>query len=662
MKSFRLVSLGCTWIILGLSGCGGSSSTMTTPEPEPAPQQAPPINQAKAFDGPLVKAGEAKVAQYLKNGVYSATREAVIVPFNDGAVPTPGIEAESGFSTTNTQEAGVDEADRIEYDGTYLYVATQPQWFDIEQQGASVRILQRNDDFSLTEVNVLSADKEAAAIDGLYLADDRLAVLRNDTPIYAFAEIAIAPWEPAEQKVTIDIYDVTQPASAVNSTQIEVDGWMITSRRIGDDLYLATAYTPHVEGIQTGSNEQTVLNDNYTLLQSTPVSELMPTVSIDGVEAPLVDAENCYIPAQADELDGFAQLVVLSKVNLQQPQQVESVCLSTFAYTLYMSEENMYLATDLAGDTGFHKISLQDMAYQASGSVVGLLGWRSAPNLRIDEQDGFLRVISSDYREEQPQHKLTVLEQQGDVLTPVAELPNANQPEPLGKPGEDVFAVRFIDDKAYVVTFERIDPLYVLDLSDNRQPLVAGSLEIPGFSSYLHPMDNGYLLGVGQSVSATELPVDGRVPVEPPTLDGVKLSLFDVRDPAAPIEVSTLSYAQSYTPVEFDYRALSVLNQNGVYQFAMPLEFWGQGTSDGGAASTSFAAAENRLLLLDVDTQSANATLNEVNQLSATPSTEVYVYAGNDRSVIHGQYVYYIHGNQVWRGQWSADSEVVGPF
>ena len=63
----------------------------------------------------------------------------------------------------------------------------------------------------------------------------------------------------------------------------------------------------------------------------------------------------------------------------------------------------------------------------------------------------------------------------------LSRLPNDARPEPIGKPGEDVYAVRYFGDKAYVVTFERIDPLYVMDLSNPLEPHITGALEIPGF-------------------------------------------------------------------------------------------------------------------------------------------------------------------------------------
>ncbi len=113
----------------------------------------------------------------------------------------------------------------------------------------------------------------------------------------------------------------------------------------------------------------------------------------------------------------------------------------------------------------------------------------------------------------------------------------------LGK-GERIYAVRYIGDTGFVVTFRQVDPLYTLDLSDPQRPRVAGELKVPGYSAYLHPVADGLLLGVGQD--ATE---QGR-------RTGVQLSLFDVSDLAKPVRLDQEALGEgSYTEVESDHKA-----------------------------------------------------------------------------------------------------------
>lgn len=650
-------------LLSSLYGCGGDTGgvVITDPPPPPRPTEAPLINPATPFDGPLARAGSEEVSRFVRNGIYSATLNGVQPEATDGSpVPVNSPAISRGFSTTNTQEQGVDEADRVEYDGNLMFLATYPQWFD-EEQRAEVRVLQRNEDFSLKEITTLDVSTDRVNIDGLYLADSRLAVVASNFPYYPLADIAIAPWVEPEVKVLLKVFDASDAQTIELEMDIQIEGWLMSSRRIDNNLFLVTSYVPHVEGLEPGDNNKEVMLRNYLTILDTPMSDIMPQISVNGVMSNLNEPEECFIPSEAAENDGFAQLITVTRINMQQADDIQSMCMSAYAFMLYMSEQNMYIASNLEQQTGFHKIALSDLSYQAFGAVPGQIGWGGAPNLRVDEEQDLFRVLSTDYSERDPVHQLSVLRQNDSTLGIVAQLPSKAQPEPIGKPGEDVFAVRFVGDKGYVVTFERIDPLYVIDFTVADDPVIAGSLEIPGFSSYLHPMDNGYLLGVGQQVRTEDLPSTGEEPLLPPVTEGMKVSLFDVTDPAMPIELASIVKEQAYTPVEFDYKALAVLNTDGRYQFAMPIEEWGV-EPEGSPAERTIWASRNSLLLLESDTQSSEVDLIEVDQLIVTPADNIYVNPGNDRSIIHGQHVYYINGNQVWRGLWQSDNELEGPY
>ena len=672
---------------LALSACGGSDSPSTVIEQPPEPS-VPSVNQAKTFSGPLVQAGEADVSRYLKNGVYSSTLYGAALETTDSfGAPAPTLSASNRVSDTNTQVQGVDEADRIEYDGDYLYVSTFPEWIEGEQKSAKIRILKRQDDFSLEQVSELQVSEKGRELDGIYLGDNRLAAIGASYPIYPLSFIAIEPWIPDDGKIDVAVFDTTAPEQSTELASIQIDGWLLGSRRIGDELFVISSYVPALERLAPGEQSDDVLIQNYQAIQDTPTADLMPKITLNGTSVEMNDAGDCYIPQAATEEDGFAQLLTVTRINMQQPQDNDSMCMSTMAFMMYMSQDSLYLAGDLNGDTVFHKVQLSDLSYQATGTVEGQIGWRGAPNLRVDERNGYFKVVSTDYSGEEPDHKLTVLQQQGNELNMVAQLPSEAQPEAIGKPGEDIFAVRFFEDKAYIVTFEQIDPLYVIDTSNPTQPVVEGSLEIPGFSSYLHPMGGDYLLGVGQQVELRELDVvdpddgdngdgttdDDSVTTRPPVTvtTGMKVSLFDITDPKQPKELTSIVKDKGFTPVEFDYLALSFVADNGYYRFAIPMEQWGSSSDDGtgdtdgngDVVSTSIIAdINNSLLLLDVDTNDSTPSLNEVDQMG-TPKNDVsYGYVGNDRSVIHGDHVYYIHGNGVWHGRWQDNESVDGPY
>ena len=187
-------------------------------------------------------------------------------------------------------------------------------------------------------------------------------------------------------------------------------------------------------------------------------------------------------------------------------------------------------------------------------------------------------------------------------------------------------------------------------------PVFEGELEIPGFSSYLQPFGNGLLLGIGQQVSVEDIPDTGEVFLPRFRTQELKVSLFDVRDPANPLEIGTIIKADSFTPAEFDYRALSVFQIGNVTTFGLPIETWAQDDV------SLFAEPFNSLMLIDVDESLNSASLNERLLLTPITATDYYVYAGEDRSVITTDGVYYLRGNQIWFHSGIVGQPMMGPF
>ena len=201
----------------------------------------------------------------------------------------------------------------------------------------------------------------------------------------------------------------------------------------------------------------------------------------------------------------------------------------------------------VSATTEIHKFSLDGLQtdYVGSTTIEGHLGWnQNQKSFRMSEKDGFLRILS--YVGEQSNSfdspaRLHILKEatQTKTLETVAVLPNEAHPQPLGKKGELIYGSRFVGDRGYLVTFRTTDPLYILDLADPTNPYILSALEIDGYSDYLQPVGENYLLGIGKDAVA-QLPDD---PFESPNgawYQGVKLSLIDIRDPTAPIEKETI--------------------------------------------------------------------------------------------------------------------------
>jgi uncharacterized secreted protein with C-terminal beta-propeller domain len=168
--------------------------------------------------------------------------------------------------------------------------------------------------------------------------------------------------------------------------------------------------------------------------------------------------------------------------------------------------------------------------YLASGRVKG----RLLNSFSMSEHAGDLRVATTD--DAVQESSVTVLREQDGALAFVGGVGG------LGKT-EQIYSVRFLGDRGYVVTFRQTDPLYVIDLADPAAPKVAGELKIPGYSAYLHPISEHQLIGVGQD--ATD---EGRV-------RGTQLSLFDVSDPANPKRLANATLPQSNSEAEYDHHA-----------------------------------------------------------------------------------------------------------
>ena len=659
----RFIQFAITaFVLLNLSACGSDKDI------EPVvvlPEVPPEVNQATVFNGPLSQKSASQAEQFIKNGIYA---NSIAAATSDVVISTPSLgnensgDSNNNFSQTNTIEQGVDESDRLKYDGNYMYVAETSTYYLRNSAQPKVRVLKRNDDFTLNSLPSIESSLVFERIGGIYLHDDTLTMLGAIAENYPIDNLTSTAYLPTTPKVAISIFDISNPEQSTESLALELDGVLLDTRRIDNNLYIISSFVPGVDNLTLGANNDADKINNYGTITQTPINQLMPQRYQDGQQSPLINAEDCYIPQQATNQDGNAQFLNITRINLAAPTELQSVCLMAVANSVYMSSDNLYLAANVNNlESMFHKIELSTLDYAASGSVQGQLGWRGNPLFRIHENNGLLRVVTSDYSQDEPSHRLSVLQQQGTELIVVATLPNESAPDLIGKPGEDIYAVRFIDEKAYIVTFENIDPLYVINLSDGTNPFIEGELEIPGFSSYIHPLDNGYLLGIGQQVALNDLPDIGVDDiVELPQVSGMKISLFDVRDPANPLELTSLVTPSAYTPVEFDYKALSVLNVDGRYQFALPIEEWNDSGPD--FFADFLFAAKNSLLMLETDTTKDLPELLLINKFTLPSNRDFYFFSGDDRSIIQGDKVYYLRGNSVWLSDWSQDGAASGPY
>jgi hypothetical protein len=328
-------------------------------------------------------------------------------------------------------------------------------------------------------------------------------------------------------------------------------------------------------------------------------------------------------------------------------------CLSTNVNGVYMSTESLYIAgTGFRPDgtapiTVLHKFAIQggEVSYRATGAVAGTVPW-SNPSYFMDEHDGDLRIVTSTAGV----HRLSVLrESTGQSLLMVSTLPNASRPAAIGKPGESVYAVRFMGERAYVVTFRLTDPLYVIDLREPSDPAIGGELEVPGFSTYLRPLGNRqseFLLAVGQQADAT-----GR-------RQGVKVELFDVRDIANPRSLGAQVFGKAGTSSEGlnDPHALTFLATpapNAGLRLALPIDVF---DTPRPADPNTFAWTYSGLHLLEVSGAATTSPQLHFQGVLLTdepgPSKTFPSFGRPERGVLHGDSVFAVSGDRFLSSRW----------
>ncbi len=663
----------------GIAGCNSSgedaNSALSVTDLE-----LMPVSNAK-----LMSATEAQVTLTLQNGLYlTATGQSYTCSECEPIVADGQPESSSNtqdYSVTTTQEQGVDESDRVKYDGTNIYLANNGDHQSIWQEdnndklSASVRVLHRGADDSLSELAKITTDEDSGYLSELYLHQNVLTMLYDVYEPYSILESDVADssvFYPSNQQFGLSFHNVEQAQTPQKLAQLKIDGQLISSRRIEDKVYLVSRFSALLpEQIAIPEQQSSAqLQRFYTDVLTTSLQQMLPQIYYQDREAmPLVQAEECYLPERHSANYGFTEITTVTTFDLDNPNEFQSSCVIAPLDGFYSSAENMYLHERYYDEesqnynTIIHKFAYQEQGveYKATGSIPGHVSWSNS-HLRFSEQDQLLRVLTSQdnflNQELTKEHRLFVLQESNDQeLEIISTLPNEARPQPIGKPDEDIYAVRYFGDKAYVVTFRRIDPLYVLNLSEPTEPFVEGELEIPGYSGYLQPINENFVLGIGQQVDPNA-EVGTPIVNEPESdfVEGAKAELYDVSNPNTPKVAATLVYPDSYSVAEWDYRALTQLKvSDTLYKFAFPLGGWSQVSTAEDSVEWSYHQSM-QLVELDV---SGSGSLTNIGSLS--PQSDYYGQWG-DRAVLHNDLIYYIRNNQVWQSYWGQPEVLNGPF
>lgn len=562
-------------ILVGFAGCGGGASGPSEQDVAPPLQNFSESALSAAQPGDLATYFKSRLQQRANQGITGGDSISLgLAP----AAASPSMAAGAVFSPAPQQEQGVDEDDLLKTDGTTVYALHPAYSAGAEPTPARLTSIRRQADGGISRTTT-ALDPDFTP-QGMYLAGlaAKLAVLGQKQAHGTFpggSAAFVPPPIPSEQRLSLDVLGVSDPSRPAQTSRIVIDGYLVGSRMIGNILYVVSNWTPDVTHYRLPAHATPAQAEEA--LGKLSAAELLPQIRIDGqAPQPLVAETDCLLqPANASL---GLQLTTITAFDLSSGDlKRASRCFVGGAEALYVSPTNVYVASSrhywVTGDaaltvfpgsvrTDIHKFSLQGLqvTYRASGDVAGHLGWdQEKKPYRMSEYLGDLRVLSftgesgwfggpvaafstASQKNASPA-TLTVLRESPAErsLKPVATLPNEQRPAALGHQGEQVYAVHFAGPQAYLVTFRRTDPLYVLDLSVPAEPRTVAELAMPGYSDYLFPLAAGKLLGVGKDATS-----DGRVL-------GLKLALLDVANPAVPRVLASRTLGESGSSSALDY-------------------------------------------------------------------------------------------------------------
>jgi len=530
-----------------------------------------------------------------------------------GALPSSGSIGSPGYSETNVQVAGVDEPDFVKNDARYIYVIS----------GSTLTIV---DAYPASSASILSKTEIEDTPREIFITGDRLVLLKtgtsditeSDTPqgTDIAAKMAMMPPRypyyrsaPVTHAVFYDISDRAHPKLLKDYT---IDGDYVNARMIGNTVYLLSResvypYNDRIIVPAVRENAKLVVTpDVYYFDNPERQYDFTTVTSFDAGNGATKDAKtylvgsgnivyvspdamyvsyqkyhNIYRPMRgmAEPAMGVVQGSGGSAAGIA---RVSAPAIVEDFNTMSEADKQAAIAEMKSGEqdairkkeidqstTVIHKIGINNGAitYIAKGEVPGYLKNQFA----MDEYDGNLRVATtSDVWTNRGQYEYNNVFVLDSAMKTTGSLTHIAEQE-------KIYSTRFIGDRLYMVTFKRIDPFFVIDLSTPTSPKILGKLKIPGYSDYLHPYDKNHIIGIGKETTANDW---GGVSTQ-----GLKLALFDVSDVEHPRQVGKVEIGDAGTDSAAlsDHRAflfdknknLLVIPARVVKQIDMPEKYSG---------------------------------------------------------------------------------------
>jgi len=466
--------------------------------------------------------------------------------------------ATSDHSTTNIQVEGVDEEDLVKTDGEYIFKVNAQKIINVIKVGK---------DSEMEVIDNISFE-ENYNISGIFLKNNTLVVVGNS---YANVDAGNSDQsKSSSMKISNEVtkvisFDVSNKKAIKRIRDIQVDGSYNSSRMIGSRVYIvANKYLNSIGNIKQDENALKVYYSDSQV----------------GSDKIAIDYNTInYLPDSIQP-----NYIMVASYNLDDNKEKANI--STIlgsGNSIYSSDKNLYIAGNKSinekSSNGSTSTILYKFAYESTGVkfvAKGEVPGNIINQFSMDEQNDNFRIATTEYKYSgvNPTAQGNSTVQSDDSKASVApDQKVSNQPQNqitnnlyiLGKDmkvvgklqglasGEQIYSVRFIDDRAYIVTFMLTDPLFVIDLKDPTSPKVLGELKIPGFSNYLHPYDETHLIGFGMDTTVIDEGGADRAKTK-----GLKIAIFDVSDVSKPVQqfMATIGGAGTYSEVLNNPKAL----------------------------------------------------------------------------------------------------------
>lgn len=424
------------------------------------------------------------------------------------------------YSKTNVQVENVDEADIVKTDGEFIYYVSNGNVYIVNA-----------DNLEIASIIKIREDKRRFSPVEIFINNNKLIVLGN---VYEYEErLESFKEEISSDMVRINnynsakafVYDISDKSNVKILRELGLEGNYVSSRMIDDNIYFI-------------SSRYAYYDNNLKDYEILPIIE-------DSVAEENRKNIDCTDIAYFKGTDNYNYMLV-GGFNINNNDEMNVETFFGASDNIYASENNLYITQNKYShddvNTIIYKFNLENskIILQCKGEVQGSLN----NQFSMDEYDGNLRVATTYMKNNDKEYKNSTTSITKEITTSNRLYIFDDNLKEIGKidnlaEDEKIYSVRFIGKMGYIVTFQEVDPLFVIDLSDPTNPQVKGELKIPGYSSYLHPYDENHIIGIGYNVKPNGY---GGV-----TNDKMKMSMFDVSDVENPKEMFSIDIGEKYT-------------------------------------------------------------------------------------------------------------------